>query len=112
MSLEDAVSLVLYAFDEGLNGDIFVQKAPACTIGDLVLALKEIFNYKIKDVVIGTRHGEKLFESLLSREEMARVEDQGKFFKLQPDNRDLKYDNFYTKGKEIPETFNEYTSQL
>ena len=64
MSLEDAVSLVLYAFDEGLNGDIFVQKAPACTIGDLVLALKEIFNYKKDNIIIGTRHSEKFYETL------------------------------------------------
>ncbi len=110
MSLNEAVNLVVYAFEEAKTGEIFIQKSPACTIQDLVISLKEIFNYKIKDVVIGTRHGEKLFESLLSREEMARVEDQGNFFKLQPDNRDLKYDNFYTKGKKIPEKFNEYTS--
>ncbi len=110
MSLNEAVNLVVYAFEKAKTGDIFIQKSPACTIRDLVIALKEIFNYKTKDIIIGTRHGEKLYESLLSREEMARVEDQGKFFKLQPDNRDLKYDNFYTKGKEIPDNFIEYTS--
>ena len=110
MSLEEAVSLVLYAFDEGLNGDIFVQKAPACTIGDLVLALKEIFNYKKENIIIGTRHSEKLYETLISREEMTRVEDRGKFFKVPPDNRGLDYDNYYIKGKEILSNSLEYTS--
>ena len=110
MSLEDAVSLVLYAFDEGLNGDIFVQKSPACTIGDLVLALKEIFNYKKDSIIIGKRHSEKLYETLISREEMTRVEDRGKFFKVPPDNRGLDYDSYYTKGKEILSGSLEYTS--
>ena len=110
MSLEDAVSLVLYAFDNGLNGDIFVQKAPACTIGDLVLALKEIFNYKKDDVIIGTRHSEKLYETLISREEMVRVEDRGKFFKVPPDNRSLDYHKRDLTNKEILSTSLEYTS--
>ena len=111
MSLEDAVSLVLYAFNEGLNGDIFVQKAPASTIGDLVLALKEIFNYKKDNIIIGTRHSEKFYETLISREEMARVEDRGQYFKVPPDNRGLDYDNYFTKGKEISSGTLEYTSQ-
>ncbi len=110
MSLEDAVSLVLYAFDEGMNGDIFVQKSPACTIRDLALALKEIFNYKKENIIIGTRHSEKLYETLISREEMVRVEDRGKFFKVPPDNRSLDYDNHYIKGKEILSDSLEYTS--
>ena len=110
MSLEDPVSLVLYAFNEGLNGDIFVQKSPASTIGDLVLALKEIFNYKKDNIIIGTRHSEKYYETLVSREEMARVEDRGKYFKIPPDNRGLDYDNYYTKGKEILSDTLEYTS--
>jgi len=110
MSLEDAVSLVLYAFNEGLNGDIFVQKAPASTVGDLALALKEIFNYKKENLIIGTRHSEKFYETLISREEMARVEDRGKFFKIPPDNRSLDYDKYYTKGKEILSGTLEYTS--
>ena len=110
MSLEDAVSLVLYAFDEGLNGDIFVQKAPACTMGDLVLALKKIFNYKKNDVIIGTRHSEKLYETLLSREEMARVEDRGQFFKVPPDNRGLNYDKFFIEGEKSLSKSKEYTS--
>ena len=110
MSLEDAVSLVLYAFDNGLNGDIFVQKAPACTIGDLVLALKEIFNYKKDNIIIGSRHSEKLYETLISREEMPRVEDRGKFFKIPPDNRSLDYHNCYIEGQEILSSSLEYNS--
>ena len=110
MSLEDAVSLVLYAFDEGLNGDIFVQKAPACTIGDLVIALKKIFSYEKENLIIGTRHSEKLYETLISREEMARVEDRGKFFKVPADKRGLDYDNHLIKGKEILSSSIEYNS--
>ena len=110
MSLDEAVNLVFHAFENAKSGDIYIQKSSACTIKDLVIALKEIFNYKINDVIIGTRNSEKLYESLLSREEMARVEDQGKFFKLQPDNRDIKYEDFYFQGKEIPQNFKEYTS--
>ncbi len=110
MSLEDAVNLVLYAFDKGLNGDIFVQKSPACTIGDLVIALKEIFNYKKENIIIGTRHSEKLYETLISREEMARVEDMGKFFKVPPDKRGLDYDNYHIKSKEISSDSLDYNS--
>ena len=110
MSLEEAVNLVVYAFKNAKTGDIFIQKSPACTISDLVLALKEIFNYKKKDIIIGTRHGEKLYESLLSREEMARVEDQGNFFRLPPDNRTLNYENFFFEGKNITDKDKEYTS--
>ena len=82
MSLDESVDLVMFAFNNGLTGDIFVQKSPACTLLDLANALKEIFNYEKDNFIIGTRHGEKLFESLLSREEMARVEDKGKFYRL------------------------------
>ena len=110
MSLDEAVNLVFHAFENAKSGDIYIQKSSACTIKDLVIALKEIFNYKIDDVIIGTRNSEKLYDSLLSREEMARVEDQGKFFKLQPDNRDIKYEDFYFQGKEIPQNSKEYTS--
>ena len=110
MSLDEAVNLVFHAFENAKSGDIFIQKSSACTIRDLVIALKEIFNHKIDDVIIGTRNGEKLYESLLSREEMARVEDQGKFFKLQPDNREIIYEDFFIKGKEFPQNNKEYTS--
>ncbi len=110
MSLDESVDLVLHAFNNGSQGDIFVQKSPACTILDLVSALKNIFNYKKENIIIGTRHGEKLYESLLSREEMARVEDNGKFFRLPSDNRSLNYDKFFKEGKEINKDFKEYTS--
>ena len=111
MSLEEAVGLVMHAFEKGSNGDIFVQKAPACTIADLVLALKKIFNHKKDNLIIGTRHSEKLYESLLSREEMARAEDSGRFFRIPPDNRGLNYDKFFVEGKEILSKSIEYTSQ-
>ena len=82
MSLSDAVNLVLYAFKNSLKGDIFVQKSPACSLKDLASALKNIFDYKKENLIIGTRQGEKLYESLLSREEMTRVHDHGKFYSL------------------------------
>ena len=97
-------------FGPPAHPDIFVQKSPACTLIDLAQALKEIFEYKKDIIIIGTRHGEKLYESLLSREEMARVEDNGKFFRLPSDNRGLNYDSYFEKGKEINEEFKEYTS--
>ena len=110
MSLDESVDLVMYAFNNGLTGDIFVQKSPACTLLDLATSLKEIFNYDRENLIIGTRHGEKLFESLLSREEMARVEDKGKFFRLPPDNRGLNYDKYFYEGKNIKKEYKEYTS--
>ena len=110
MSLDESVDLVMHAFNNGINGDIFVQKSPACTLLDLANALKEIFNYKKENLIIGTRHGEKLFESLLSREEMARVEEKGRFCRLPSDNRDLNYDKYFYEGKEIKKEFMEYTS--
>ena len=110
MSLEEAVELVMYAFDKGAKGDIFVQKAPACTISDLASALKEIFNYKKENIILGTRHSEKLYESLLSREEMARAYELEKFFRIPPDNRGLNYDKFFVEGKEILSKSIEYTS--
>ena len=110
MSLDESVDLVMHAFNNGSQGDIFVQKSPACTLLDLVTALKNIFNYKKENIIIGTRHGEKLYESLLSREEMARVEDNGKFFRLPSDNRSLNYDKFFKEGKEINKEYKEYTS--
>ena len=110
MTLDQSVDLVMHAFTKGKPGDIFVQKAPACTLLDLVIALKKIFNYGKDHLVIGTRHGEKLYESLLSREEMARVHDQGKFFRLPSDNRSLNYDMYFEEGKEISREHKEYTS--
>ena len=110
MSLDESVDLVLHAFNNASQGDIFVQKSSACTILDLVIALKNIFNYKKQNIIIGTRHGEKLYESLLSREEMARVEDHGKFYRLPSDNRSLNYDKFFKEGIEINKEYKEYTS--
>ena len=110
MTLDESVDLVMHAFTNGLSGDIFVQKSPACTLLDLANALKNIFNYKKDNLIIGTRHGEKLYESLLSREEMARVDEYGKFFRLPPDNRSLNYDKYYNLGKEISNEYDEYTS--
>ena len=109
MSLEEAVDLVLHAFCEAMPGDIFVQKSPACTILDLANSLKKIFNYQPFEI-IGTRFGEKLFESLLSREEMARVVDNGKYFRIPKDNRDINYDKYFTEGEKNISDSNEYTS--
>ena len=110
MTLNDSVELVMHAFSEGLTGDIFVQKSPSCTLEDLAQALKNIFDYKKSNLIIGTRHGEKLYESLLSREEMARVYDHGKFYRLPPDNRSLNYEKFFEEGKEISKEYSDYTS--
>ncbi len=99
MSLEDSVGLVLYAFEHANSGDIFVQKSPACTIYDLAMALKEIFHAKNEIKLIGTRHGEKLYETLLTREEMAHAEDLGDYFRIKADTRDLNYDKYFIKGE-------------
>ncbi len=98
MSIEDAVDLVLYAFEHGNPGDIFVQKAPAATIETLALALKKIFEADNPIAIIGTRHGEKRYETLLTREEMAKAEDCGNYFRIQADNRDLNYNLYFTEG--------------
>jgi UDP-glucose 4-epimerase len=100
MSLENAVDLVLYAFQNARPGDIFVQKAPACTIGDLALALLEMFGGKHGTKVIGTRHGEKRYETLLNREEMARAEDLGEYFRIPADTRDLNYAKYFVTGEQ------------
>lgn len=98
MSLEEAVELVMYTFQHAQSGDIFVQKAPACTIETLALALKEIFKADNPIKQIGTRHGEKLSETLLTREEMSRAEDLGSYYKIPADNRDLNYDKYFVEG--------------
>ncbi len=110
MSLEDSVDLVEYAFKHANQGDLFVQKAPASTVADLAQALKELFNSNVPINVIGTRHGEKLFESLISREEMAKAEDMGNYFRVPADNRDLNYSQYYTEGEEKIASFDDYTS--
>ncbi len=99
MSLENAVDLVLYAFERGRAGDIFVQKAPACTIGDLARALLAMFGSGNELRIIGTRHGEKRYETLLHREEMARAEDLGEYFRIPADSRDLNYDKYFVEGE-------------
>jgi UDP-N-acetylglucosamine 4,6-dehydratase/5-epimerase len=99
MSIEDAVDLVLYAFEHGTQGDIFVQKAPAATIETLALAVKKVFNASNPVAVIGTRHGEKKYETLLTREERAHAEDRGEYFRISADNRDLNYNAFFSEGK-------------
>jgi len=111
MSLEDSVDLVLYAFEHGKPGDIFVQKAPASTVADLAQALTELFARSNPVRVIGTRHGEKLYESLISREEMAKAEDLGHYYRIPADNRDLNYAQFFSEGEENISHQDDYTSQ-
>ena len=110
MSLDDSIDLVLHAFQHGTQGDIFVQKTTASTIGDLIQALKEIFNSNTQVQIIGTRHGEKLYESLVSREEMARVVDMGRYYRIPADNRDLNYAMYVTDGQEQISSLDDYTS--
>ena len=110
MYLDDAVELVVHAFKSASKGEIFVQKSPACSIQDLVSALKEIFSFNKPDKIIGTRHGEKLFESLLSKEEMTRSIEEGRYFRLVPDDRDLNYDKYFTEGEEGINSPIEYNS--
>jgi UDP-N-acetylglucosamine 4,6-dehydratase/5-epimerase len=99
MSLEEAVELVLFAFEHGNSGDLFVNKAPAGTIGDLAQALKELFKANNDIKVIGTRHGEKLYETLCTREEMMKAQDMGNFYRIPADNRDLNYAKYFSEGK-------------
>lgn len=110
MSLEDSVDLVLYAFKHGQQGDLFVQKAPASTVADLAQALKEIFKKDNPVRIIGTRHGEKLYESLISREEMAKAQDMGEYFRVPADNRDLNYAQYFSEGEEKLSHLDDYTS--
>jgi len=111
MSLDEAVELVLFAFENGTPGDIFVQKAPACTIQTLAEALKQVFQVETHSVrIIGTRHGEKLYEALLTREESMHTEDLGQYFRIPADNRDLNYRKYFTNGQEVVNHVEEYTS--
>jgi UDP-glucose 4-epimerase len=110
MSLDDSVDLVLHAYGHGQQGDIFVQKAPAATIGDLAQALREIFNAANPVQIVGTRHGEKLYESLVSREEMARVQDMQRYYRIPADNRDLNYAMYFTEGEKQISVLDDYTS--
>jgi UDP-N-acetylglucosamine 4,6-dehydratase len=110
MSLEDSVDLVLHAFEHAEQGDIFVQKAPASTVADLAQALKELFVCENPVKVIGTRHGEKLYESLISREEMAKAEDMDRYYRIPADNRDLNYKKFFVEGEQHISELDDYTS--
>jgi UDP-N-acetylglucosamine 4,6-dehydratase len=110
MTLDESVDLVMYAFEHANPGDIFVQKAPASTIHDLAQAMKEMLNKETEIKVIGTRHGEKLFESLVSREEMARAEDLGDYFRIPSDTRDLNYGKYFVEGEVTVSKIEDYTS--
>lgn len=110
MSLEDSVDLVLHAFQHGGQGDIFVQKSPASTVSDLAQALIEMFGGKHGVRVIGTRHGEKLYESLVSREEMARADDMGRYYRIRADDRDLNYKKYFVEGEQSITEAEDYTS--
>lgn len=111
MSLEEAVDLVLFAFEHGHNGDILVQKAPACTIQTQAEAVCDLFGGRKEDIkVIGIRHGEKMYETLLTKEECAKAEDMGNFYRVPADNRDLNYDQYFTKGDVKRATIEEFNS--
>ncbi len=110
MSLDDAVDLVLYAFSNARQGDIFVQKAPASTIHDLAVAVRELFDAKNQIKIIGTRHGEKLYETLLTREELSKAEDMGDYYRIIPDERDLNYGKYFTEGEEKISQIEDYNS--
>lgn len=110
MSLEEAVELVLFAFEHGNPGDLFVNKAPAGTIGDLAVALKELFKADNAVKVIGTRHGEKLYETLCTREEMIKAEDMGEFYRIPADNRDLNYAQYFSEGEQDISLIEDYHS--
>ncbi len=111
MSLDEAVDLVLFAFEHGQNGDILVQKAPACTIGTQAQAVCELFGGKKEDIkVIGIRHGEKMYETLLTNEECAKAEDMGNFYRVPADNRGLNYDKYFKEGDETRNILTEFNS--
>jgi UDP-glucose 4-epimerase len=110
MSLEDSVDLVLFAFEHGQQGDIFVQKAPASTLEVLARGVMEVLGREAEIHSIGTRHGEKLFESLVSREEMAKADDLVRYYRIPADNRDLNYNKYFVEGEAKIATFEDYTS--
>lgn len=110
MTLDDAVDLVVYAFTHAHNGDLFVQKAPAATLETLAQALKEVYKAGTEVKVIGTRHGEKLYETLVTREEMVRAIDMGDYYRIPCDTRDLNYDKYFTKGNEEISKIEDYHS--
>jgi len=110
MSLESAVELVLFAFQNGQNGDIFVKKSPAATIENLARAIRELYKSSSEITIIGTRHGEKLYETLVNREEMVKAQDMGDFYRIPADTRDLNYNKFFTEGTQEVSLMEEYNS--
>jgi UDP-glucose 4-epimerase len=110
MTLDDAVDLVLYAFQFGKQGDLFVQKAPAATLDVLANSLIKLYKSNSKVRIIGTRHGEKLYESLVTREEMAKADDMGNYYRIPCDARDLNYDKYFIEGQEKISEFEDYHS--
>jgi UDP-glucose 4-epimerase len=110
MTLEDAVDLVLYAFEHANQGDLFVQKAPSATVEVLAQALIDLYDSQSEIKVIGTRHGEKLYETLVNREDMIKADDLGNYFRIPADNRDLNYENYFSEGNPAIENLNEYHS--
>ena len=111
MSLEEAVDLVLFAFEHGENGDLFIRKAPACTIGTQAEAVCELFGGDKKNIkVIGIRHGEKMYETLLTNEECAKAIDMGDFYRVPADNRGLNYDKYFREGDETRNVISEFNS--
>ena len=110
MTLEDAVDLVLYAFEHANQGDLFVQKAPSASVGTLAKALIELYNSSSEIKVIGTRHGEKLYETLVNREDMIKAEDLGEYYRIPADNRDLNYEQYFSEGMPDIANLNEYHS--
>ena len=110
MTLNDAVDLVLYAFEHGRNGDLFVQKAPAATLKVLATALKELYKADNEIKIIGTRHGEKLYETLVTREEMVKAQDMGNYYRIPCDDRDLNYDKYFIEGNEDISRIEDYHS--
>jgi UDP-glucose 4-epimerase len=114
MSMDGAIDLVLYAFKHARQGDMFVKKASACTVGDLALAIKELFNAKNEIKIIGTRHGEKLYETLLTREEITKAEDCSNYFRISADTRDLNYNKFFIEGESeisVQEDYNSHNTK-
>ena len=110
MTLDDAVDLVLYAFKNGKQGDIFVQKAPAATIMDLSVSLKELYDSQSEIRIIGTRHGEKLYETLINREEIIRSEDLGEYYRIPSDDRGLNYEQYISEGMSDISEIDDYHS--
>lgn len=110
LPLRDAISLVVFAFNHAQQGDMFVKKAPACTVADLAVALKNLFKSEVALKVIGMRHGEKIYETLVTREELAKSEDMGDYFRVRMDDRDLNYNKYFTEGDRQEASLDDYTS--